>query len=119
MSNSVCLTWISLILIIPVHKLNRESGNVLPCSNRAASFLALELWPEALADTERARRLAQTALKRSPKAAGPAYVKALALKGAALIGAPTLPSTLHSLPAFQPFEGGASFPCAAVAPGRS
>lgn len=56
------------------------------CSNRAATFLALELWQEALADAERARVLTQAALKRSPKTAGPAYVKTFAQKGAALMG---------------------------------
>lgn len=56
------------------------------CSNRAAAFLALGLWQEALADAERARTLAQAALKRSPKTAAPAYVKAFMQKGAALMG---------------------------------
>lgn len=56
-------------------------------SNRAAAFLALELWQDALGDAERARVLAEAALKRSPKTAGPAYVKTFAQKGAALMGA--------------------------------
>ena len=60
-------------------------------SNRAAAFLALELWQDALVDAERARVLSEAALKRSPKTAGPAYVKTFALKGAALMGARRLP----------------------------
>ncbi|BDA48465.1 Protein arginine N-methyltransferase 7 [Coccomyxa sp. Obi] len=55
-------------------------------SNRAAAFLALELWQQALADAERARTLAEAALKRSPKTAAPAYIKTFMQKGAALMG---------------------------------
>lgn len=55
------------------------------CSNRAAAYLALGMWDEALKDAERARALAQEAVKKTHKAA-PLYMKTFAQKGAALIG---------------------------------
>ena len=55
-------------------------------SNRAAAYLALGMWDEALKDAERARMLAQDALKKTYKAA-PLFIKTFAQKGAALIGA--------------------------------
>ncbi len=54
-------------------------------SNRAAAYLALGMWDEALKDAERARMLAEDALKRTHKAA-PLYIKTFAQKGEALIG---------------------------------
>lgn len=55
--------------------------------NRASAWLALELWPEALADAEEARRLASAALRTSRGAsAGPSLVRALGRKGLALSG---------------------------------
>ncbi|KAK9815442.1 hypothetical protein WJX72_003717 [[Myrmecia] bisecta] len=54
-------------------------------SNRAAAYLKLGLFEEALWDAECARKLAQDALKRSPQAfAG--FVRTYQRKGAALIG---------------------------------
>ena len=50
-----------------------------------APCLQLELWEEALEDAEAARRLAENSLKRNPKLL-PGFVKALARKGAALVG---------------------------------
>ena len=55
------------------------------CSNRAAAYLALGMWDEALKDAERARVLAQDALKKTYKAA-PLFIKTFAQKGTALIG---------------------------------
>ncbi len=55
------------------------------CSNRAAAYLALGMWEEALKDAERARTLAQDALKKTYKAA-PLFIKTFAQKGTALIG---------------------------------
>ena len=55
------------------------------CSNRAAAYLALGMWDEALKDAERARMLAQDALKRTHTAV-PLYIKTFAQKGEALIG---------------------------------
>ena len=55
------------------------------CSNRAAAYLALGMWEEALKDAERARVLAQDALKKTYKAA-PLFIKSFAQKGTALIG---------------------------------
>ena len=55
------------------------------CSNRAAAYLALGMWDEALKDAERARMLAQDALKRT-HTAGTLYIKTYAQKGEALIG---------------------------------
>ena len=57
------------------------------CSNRAAAYLALGMWDEALKDAERARMLAQDALKKT-HAAVPPYIKTFAQKGEALIGEP-------------------------------
>ena len=65
------------------HKINQAWYG---CSNRAATHLALQLWEEALRDAERARVLAEAALKRNPKWAAPAYAKTFAQKGAALLG---------------------------------
>ena len=61
------------------------SGSVCLRSNRAAAYLALDMWDEALKDAERARMLAQDALKKTYKAA-PLFIKTFAQKGAALIG---------------------------------
>lgn len=55
------------------------------CSNRAAAYLALGMWDEALMDAERARVLAQDALKRAHTAV-PLFIKTFAQKGEALIG---------------------------------
>ena len=55
------------------------------CSNRAAAYLALGMWDEALKDSERARMLALDALKKTHRA-GPLYIKTFAQKGEALIG---------------------------------
>lgn len=64
-----------------------DPGKFLSCSysNRAAAYLALGMWDEALKDAERARMLAQDALKRT-HTAGPLYIKTYAQKGEALIG---------------------------------
>ena len=60
----------------------------MPCSNLAAAYLALGMWDEALQQAERARVLADAALKRGARAAGPLYAKTFVQKGAALIGLP-------------------------------
>ena len=57
-------------------------------SNLAAAYLALGMWDEALQQAERALVLAEAALKRRARAAGPLYAKAFVQKGAALIGLP-------------------------------
>ncbi|KAK9836334.1 hypothetical protein WJX81_006453 [Elliptochloris bilobata] len=56
-------------------------------TNRASAWLALDLWPEALADAEAARKLAAAALRTSRGAgAAPSLVRALGRKGLALSG---------------------------------
>ena len=54
------------------------------------------MWDEALKDAERARTLAQDALKRT-HTAGPLYIKTYAQKGEALIGEARAADALSSL----------------------
>ena len=72
-----------------IHPLQLRRWMPFPCScsNRAAAYLALGMWDEALKDAERARMLAQDALKKT-HAAVPPYIKTFAQKGEALIGEP-------------------------------
>lgn len=72
------------------------------CSNRAAAYLALGMWDEALKDSERARMLALDALKKTHRA-GPLYIKTFAQKGEALIGElwiRSIPSSTDTHPLF-------------------
>ena len=69
------------------YKALEQPANRWRARNRASAWLALELWPEALADAEEARRLACAALRTSRGAsAGPSLVRALGRKGLALSG---------------------------------